>query len=191
MFRVALFSVVLVLASCGREGDFTTGSTVEPPAPASSPAPTRAPVPSASSSAGADLKTDFIDGANTICRDFARRIDALGEPGALGELPGWLRGFVRVMDDLQVRFRALRSPPADAAAIDRYLDGNDDQLAALRGAIPEVDAASRTGDENRADAAMTRAFTSFDQVAAQQDPFARGYGLIDCVEPEASDTVTA
>ena len=196
-----LVALTLLFSACGTEGRLASTtvpakasvSPVATPTPArspasSSPSPQASPSPAASSP---EEKGAFVSAANAVCREFSDRIDGLASPEVLDDLPPWLRGFIAIVDDLQSKFRALTPPRSDAAAVDGYLDGNDAQRAALAKALPEVEAAAADEDAERADAALDEAFETFGRIAAEQDPWARSYGLRDCVDADPSSNISA
>jgi hypothetical protein len=189
-----VFLVLLIaatLAACGRESQ--KPSVARPSAsfgPATSD-PARGADPVSTPPSIGDAKAAFVRDFNAICREAERRVNALDEPTSIYDVPPWLRGFISIIDDLQGELRALVPPPADAEDVDTYLDGNDEQIAAVKAALPEVEAGAREDDAERVESALDEAFTTFDRIAAQQEPFVQRYGLTDCGEKDPGPTTQA
>ncbi len=206
--RTVPFALVAILlfGACGREGERSvslptpsasvataTPNATDDPSARPSVSPTASPVASATPTATAiQAKAAFLANANAACREATDRLDAMADPQDVDDLPPFLETFIGIIDDLNAKLRGFTPPAEDADEVDEYIDGNDAQRKALADALPEVRAAAETNDADRADRALDKAFTEFQRIADEQDPWARGYGLEDCVEPETtSNTVEA
>jgi hypothetical protein len=181
MRRAVLIVVVLVaLASCSREGAL---SPATPPGGAASSSEPSAPTGDDEDPA----KAAFVKAANAACRDYGADSDDLPDPEELDDYVPFMRGFIRIGDELQAKLRALPVPPADAKAIEGYLNSNDEQSHVLKEALPKIEAAARDDDVDAADEALSVALDEFNRISESQDPFARGYGLTDCANPVEDD----
>ena len=183
MRRAGFLVIALIaLASCAGEARPSAAT------PSSSTAATSAAEGSTSAKGAEDrAKSAFVRAANAACRDYADVSDELPDPQELDEYVPFMKDFIRVGDELQVKLRALPVPPADAKGIEGYLNGNDEQSRVLTEALTKIEAAVRADDLDAADEALSVALDEFNKISESQDPFARSYGLTDCANPVEDD----
>jgi hypothetical protein len=132
-----------------------------------------------------------VAAANKACREYAKADEALADPEDLKDYLPFMQRFIKLGEDLQVKLRALSVPPDDAKEIDVYLDGNDEQGATLKAALPKIERAVRAKDEDAAYNAWSDAIDGFNAISDDQDPFAKGYGLVDCANDDEGASVNA
>ena len=177
--RTVLALAFVLFAGCSQDPGTSSGAATPSPSP---DAPASASF--ARPEGGRDgAKAAFVEAANAACREYAKQSDALPDPESLSRYVPFLRQFIKIGDDLQAKLRALPMPPGDAKEIDGYLDGNDRQAEVLKAALPKVEAAAREDDIEVADEVLSDALDEFNRISVSQDPFARGYGLVDCANP--------
>ncbi len=189
--RRPLTAVILasaIFVACGTEGRRASDAPTDPGAATPRAPSTRGGV--ATTRPRVLSKTAFVAAENAICREYDSRVDALGEPEP-GEYAPWLRKYIGILDHIQKKSKAAR-PPADAQDdYDRYLRQNEAQATALESALPKLEKADRDDDIEAADEVLDDAFTVFDRIADEQDPWARSYGLSECVDEEPPGATSA
>jgi hypothetical protein len=183
----------LVVIAVALVAGLACGTEEQTVLPTSQPTPTAVAV-----SPGVDAtppprsaKAMFVDAANAACREYARQDAALPTPDDLEEYIPFMERFIQIGDDLQRKLRALPVPPEDAEGINGYLAGNDRQATALKEAMPPLRRAVDARDVEAADDVVGDAIDKFNDISETQDPFAKGYGLVDCANEDTDSSVDA
>jgi hypothetical protein len=181
---VAAVVVFAAVVGCSREGPKPSASTSAPQVSIAIASP---------GATGSAQKRTFVDAANKACREYSKQDEALPDPDpdSPDDYVPFMKAFIKIGDDLQAKLRALPVPPEDAAGVEKYLDGNDQQAMVLKQALPKIEAAVRADDAEKAGELLDGALDKFNAISESQDPFARRYGLVDCANPEDSDEVGA
>lgn len=181
--RLILFLLsagVVLLSGCGGES-----ADQEESSPTAAPT-TSAPASTAPPTTTATTKEDYLTAANAICRDIVAESAAVPEPASPSEYATAMRRTIDLIKAGQERLRAVPQPPADAAALEaEFLARNDRQIQILEAAMPELEAAAASGDEQRIEAAFGPALESYAAIAVEQERFLRSYGLLGCIEEES------
>jgi hypothetical protein len=141
------------------------------------------PATSPTSAAPSPLsRAAYVAAVNKVCVDVGTATDAVPEPKAAADYPTALNGIIGALEGGQRKLRALVPPAADQAAVESNLLAlNDEQVAALRAALPKVQAAAGRGDKAGAEAAFNAGAEEFGKVAGRQEAWAKSFGLTDCV----------
>ena len=126
-------------------------------------------------------KEEYVRAANAICQDVDARAEAIAEPKNPDEFVASMNALIKVMDDGQAKLAKL-TPPAEVKAEvgEKFLGPNARQAAALRTALPKLEAAARAQDQMTAMAAFGEAFQQMGQIATDQSAWAAGFGLTEC-----------
>lgn len=160
--RFAAVTVAAVLSlSCGSEGQ---------PQATAAPTPTPSPL----------TKAEWVQRANAACKAQQERMASIPEPKTAADFLSVLRRLISEIERVQSELRALPPPEADRLKIEQWLEGNDQQIAALKRGLPAVEEAAKTGDAEAAGEAYSPAIGAFGGIAATQEEFARSYGLSTC-----------
>ena len=109
-------------------------------------------------------REELVERASQICRDANSRLDDLPEPQGIDGIAAYARDAEKIVGGAVGDLRELEPPEELEADYGRWLDANDDILAALED-LQEVDAdADMTAVVERGGAANTRA----DRIAARE-----------------------
>ena len=167
--RALVASLVLtaVATACGSDS----------PSSQSSPSASTTPTPTWTT------KEAWVAGINKICLELEADTENIGEPKTAQDFADATNELVTAMEAANAKTRALAPPPADAAVIEaNFYAPNDKQAAALKAAIPDIEAAAKKKDDQAAAAAFGAAFAdAFDENAEEQSTWMEQYGLKDCV----------
>ena len=115
---------------------------------------------------------DWAAQANQICRTYAQRIQATGQPTTPTGAVAYIRRAIPLAQEEVEKLRALETPEADRAKIDRMLDSVEASIDAL-GAVLR---ARVSGDEAAVEDATQRGA----QASAVSDRIARELGATAC-----------
>lgn len=152
---------LLATVACGSDGDPTSSE--------SSPA------------AKVMTKAEYVAAANAICVDFEKKAEEIAEPESPSEFPAAIESILELMDQGNASLRALEAPPEHKAEIEgKFLKPNDQQAAALRAALPKIEAAAESDDAATATQAFAEAFNEVGEVAEDADKWATDFGLTEC-----------
>lgn len=162
---VASLILTAVATACGSDTPSSQSS------PSSSPSPT------------GGTKEQWVSAVNKICLELEAATDDIGEPKTAQDFADATEDLVAAMEDAQAKVRAVPPPAEDAAEIEANFYGpNDQQTAALKAALPKIQAAAKKKDDQAAAAAFGAAFAeAFSQGAEEQSKWMGDYGLKDCV----------
>jgi hypothetical protein len=117
-------------------------------------------------------RAEWAAEANQICRTYARRIQAVGQPATPAAAAAFVRRAIPLAREEVEKLRALEAPEADAGRIDRMLDNVGQGIDALGAVVLARD----SGDE----AAVRAATQQGARVAAVSDRIARDLGASAC-----------
>jgi hypothetical protein len=115
---------------------------------------------------------EFAQEANSICREFEQKVDALGEPENLDDLEGFSDRAAEIFRDGSDELRALEPPEELEDDYDRLVDIIDDALEDFE----RLGEAAKGGDQDE----LARIGEEIDAKDEESDRLARELRLDDC-----------
>jgi hypothetical protein len=115
---------------------------------------------------------EFVSKGNAICAKYDKRVDAVGEPENIQEVPEYVDKLLPIVEEQIEEMRALKPPEDKQETFDRMIAKAEE----TRDAGEELAQAA----EDRDDAAVQRAFAKGQEAGEETDRLAGELGLDEC-----------
>jgi hypothetical protein len=119
-------------------------------------------------------EAEFREQANAICSEYDGRIEDLGEPGSLEEVPEFVNQAIPVIEDGLAELRELEPPEELEADYDRMLDETEKSV----GVAERLRDAAAEGSRQ----AVQDALEEGNAADSESDRIARELGLEECAD---------
>ena len=119
-------------------------------------------------------EAEFREQANAICVEYDQRIEDLGEPGSLEEVPEFVNEAIPIIEEGLAELRELEPPEELEADYDRMLDETERSV----GVAERLRDAAAEGDQQAVQDALEEG-TAAD---SESDRIARDLGLEECAD---------
>jgi hypothetical protein len=119
-------------------------------------------------------EAEFREQANAICLEYDRRIEDLGEPGSLEEVPEFVNQAIPIIEEGLAELRELEPPEELEADYDRMLDETERSV----GVAERLRDAAAEGDQQ----AVQDALEEGNAADSESDRIARDLGLDECAD---------
>ena len=117
-------------------------------------------------------RAEYVRQADAICAKYERRLEALGEPRALRDVPAFIERGVPLAKRELAELEELRPPEGDDPEVERLLAQVEETIAELE----RLGEAAAARDRAAAEAAAVRV----EEAGAEAAKLARSYGLDEC-----------